>query len=230
MNEDRLDDLLREAAREYNDPPAVPAEEMWARIEASRKSRRRPLQRLRAVPPRVWWPAAAAAVLAIGIGIGRISDPGPDPIHTAAVESTSPAGPVASGPAAPDAVSSPDAAAPQGAPGLYAFAAARYFDRTEAMLTAFQRNGHDDDSFRELSGWARDLLVETRLFLGSPAAEDPVLQMLFVDLEVVLAEIVQMSAHRQDEERPWVEAALDEKSILLRLQTNKPAVANPSRG
>lgn len=36
MNDDRLDDLLQEAAREHNSPPSTPRVEMWAAIAAAR--------------------------------------------------------------------------------------------------------------------------------------------------------------------------------------------------
>ena len=36
MLDDRLDDLLRDAAREYNDPPETPRDAMWERIVAER--------------------------------------------------------------------------------------------------------------------------------------------------------------------------------------------------
>jgi predicted RNA-binding protein with PUA-like domain len=36
MLDDRFDDLLRESARDYNDPPESPREEMWTAIQAKR--------------------------------------------------------------------------------------------------------------------------------------------------------------------------------------------------
>lgn len=234
-NVDPLDDLMQEAAREYNPPPPVPTERIWGRIQA-RRGRTRWRRQLRALPAWAWAPVAAAAVLALGIGIGRLSVPGPGQLAVNA-PGGSDASPVARQPdllaegAMREAPARGGVASVRGSTArLYGFAAARYLSRTEALLTAFQTNGHDEGSVRELSEWARDLLVDTRLLLESPAVEEPALHVLLVDLEVVLAEIVQMSAHGRDEERPWIEAALDEKSILLRLQTTKPAVARPSRG
>jgi len=73
MNDDRIDELLSEGARDYNQPGSVPREEMWARIEASRRARAvRAETRTRKT---IWvWPSvgmAAAAILAVGITIGR---------------------------------------------------------------------------------------------------------------------------------------------------------------
>ena len=70
---DDFDERLRDAARDYNRPADVPRERMWAAIRAARASRATvplPQRRTR----RVWFvPAAAAAVLIIGIAIGRVS-------------------------------------------------------------------------------------------------------------------------------------------------------------
>ena len=38
MMDDRFDDLLRDSAREYNDPPETPREELWQRIVAAREA------------------------------------------------------------------------------------------------------------------------------------------------------------------------------------------------
>jgi hypothetical protein len=83
MNDnDKIDDILRNAAQDYNRPPSiVPRDEMWAAIEAAQAERAvRPL-RIVSSPPRrpiqryAWLGMAAAAVLLIatGVGIGRWS-------------------------------------------------------------------------------------------------------------------------------------------------------------
>jgi hypothetical protein len=78
MNNDRIDELLAQGARDYNQPGPVPRDEMWARIEASRRVR--PAQTAQSVRPvrlsrpvLVWSSVgiAAALILAVGIGIGR---------------------------------------------------------------------------------------------------------------------------------------------------------------
>ena len=83
MSDDRLDQRLREAARSYNAPPETPRAAMWAGIQAARRAGAREAgdedakprgSRLQVFGPRrVAWAAAAAAVLAAGIGIGRVS-------------------------------------------------------------------------------------------------------------------------------------------------------------
>src|SRR5688500_16661792 len=82
MSDDELDERIREAARAYNAPPETPREELWARVQAGRRGAGQPgsraaRQRKTRVLPfrRRWvpWAAAAAAILAVGIGIGRVS-------------------------------------------------------------------------------------------------------------------------------------------------------------
>jgi hypothetical protein len=71
MTDERFERLLREAAQDYHRPPATPREEMWRGIVAARAARRR--RRLRFANPWLRWSVGIAAVLAIGIGIGRWS-------------------------------------------------------------------------------------------------------------------------------------------------------------
>jgi len=86
--EDRIDEIIRSAASDYNRPPATPRDEMWSAIQAARSA---PGPRLHVAagaapsgykaPKRfgaqyAWIGMAAAAVLLIatGIGIGRYSN------------------------------------------------------------------------------------------------------------------------------------------------------------
>jgi hypothetical protein len=92
MTEDKLDQIIRDAARDYNRPPEIaPREEMWARIqEAQRATAAAPMLRVErgGGPPRAsftqrtqWWALAAAAgiLLVAGIGIGRMTSSSPAP-------------------------------------------------------------------------------------------------------------------------------------------------------
>ena len=64
-----LEPELRDAARAYHEPPPVPRQALWAGIQARRAAdRQSPRSR------RVWaWAAGIAALLALGVGIGRVS-------------------------------------------------------------------------------------------------------------------------------------------------------------
>lgn len=68
--DDRMDEAIREAAQDYNRPPTVPREAMWARIEAARAASRTPLTPIRPSRSWVWSAAGAAAVLLLGVAIG----------------------------------------------------------------------------------------------------------------------------------------------------------------
>jgi hypothetical protein len=107
MNDDRLDELLARGARDYNQPGPVPRDEMWARIQASRQSRRAEPAARTTRPIMIWTSVgiAAAVILSVGITIGRRVERG-TPIAAA---------PVAANPVAtprPDSANAPNSAGP----------------------------------------------------------------------------------------------------------------------
>jgi len=196
MTDDRFDWVLREAAQDYHRPPDTPREEMWQRIEAAHRARR---ARVVALRPWLRWGLAAAAVLAIGVGLGRVSMQ-----HQQTIV-------VAPGNLA------------------YRVAAAQYLSRTEALLTGFRseaRTGRIDVQF---AGQARDLLTTTRLMLDSPAADDPRLKSLLDDLELVLAQIAQVPQGSDRADLQLINQGLEQRSVLLRLRTANPAGPGPVR-
>jgi hypothetical protein len=68
---DDFDEILRQAARDYNTPGETPRERMWTEIRARRAQATAELPH--APRRRSWYvPAAAAAVLLLGIAIGRL--------------------------------------------------------------------------------------------------------------------------------------------------------------
>lgn len=73
MTDDRMDDMIRRAARDYNRPGATPRDEIWERIQLARRAPRRATAPIH--PGRrewIWRGIGIAAVLVIGIGIGRM--------------------------------------------------------------------------------------------------------------------------------------------------------------
>src|SRR2546422_8357213 len=70
MSDDRFDERLRQAAQDYHRPPATPREELWHRIAAARAARKR---QVIVVRPTLRWGVGIAAVLALGVAIGRWS-------------------------------------------------------------------------------------------------------------------------------------------------------------
>lgn len=201
MTEDRWERWLREAAQDYHRPPETPREELWRRIAAARR---------RAVALRPWlrWGVGIAALLALGIGIGRWTARAPLPPSLAPGSRGTPSDPVTL---------------------PYRLVAAQYLTRTEALLTRFRseaRAGQPDGRF---ATQARELLTTTRLMLDSPAARDARLKSLLDDLEVVLAQIAQLSATGAPDDVQLINQGLEQRSVLLRLKTANPAGSGPVR-
>jgi len=200
MSDDQLDERFREAARAYNAPPETPREAMWARIQAGRERRETRVLEFR---PRRWlWAAAAAAVLAVGIGIGRVSvQP-----ETARWE----------GPSANTTT--------------YRLATQEHLSQSEAFLTLFRTSLKDRSRDRLASASARQLLATNRLLLDSPAATDAATRLLLEDLELVLAEIAQLSPRSSDEDLQFIREGMERGNVMPRLRTAVPAGAGPTQG
>jgi hypothetical protein len=203
-DEDKFEEWLQDAAKTYNAPPpgAAPREEIWARIEVERARRRRVIQ----LRPWFRWTLAAAAVLVLGIGIGRW---------------TAQQGTGGTSVASADTAGSGDV--------VYQVAATQYLSRTETFLTGFRadlRAGRADARF---IGQARDLLTTTRLLLDSPAADDARMRALLEELELVLVRISQLGAGRNARDADLITQDMDQRSVLPRLRSAIPAGPVPVR-
>jgi hypothetical protein len=205
MSDDRFDDVLREAVRDYHRPPETPREQMWERIEAERQ-RRRAAPRAVVLRP-VWrWGLGLAAVLLFGIAIGMWIRPQ----QTAA-----------------------PALAPSAARGArsdlaYRLAAAQYLTRIETLLTGFRADARAGQLDAQFIAQARELLSSTRLLLDSPAGRDARLKPLFEDLELVLAQIALLPAVRDSADVELITQGMDQSSVLTRLRTANPAGPGPT--
>ena len=115
--------------------------------------------------------------------------------------------------------------APASPNALYAAAAVQTLTQAEALLVAWRVDApRDTAAARQLGSWARDVLGSTRLLLDSPAASDPRLHDLLDDLELVLAQIVQLSgAPLTDEERALLERSVKARDLLPRIRSAVPA-------
>jgi hypothetical protein len=194
------------AGTTYHAPRTTPREEMWARIEAARRSK--PVIELR---PWMRWVAAAAAVLVLGIGIGRWRanqqpPTGGAPVVVAAADSTE-----------------PDVA--------YQVAATQYLSRTEAFLTSFRTDMATDHSANRarLASQARDLLTTTRLMLDSPAGDDQRLRSLLEDLELVLVQISQLGDTHNGRDADLINQGMNQSNVLPKLRSAIPAGPVPVR-
>ena len=198
----KFDKWLKGQAESYHTPPTTPRDEMWARIAAER-------QRRHVIEFRPWarWALAAAAVLAIGIGIGRWTAHQPTPANGTPVATTEAA--------------NPDFA--------YQVAATQYLSRTEAFLTGFRADLRGGTHNARLAGQARDLLSTTRLMLDSPAANDPHTRALLEDLELLLVQISQLQAGRGPHDADIITQGMDQSNVLPKLRSAIPAGPVPVR-
>jgi hypothetical protein len=233
MTDDRLEEALKELRGTYNRPPETPGDEMWVAIrdalpgdahpsvtsiEAARKGGGRWWRRASGVR----WTGlavAAAALLVLGIGIGRVSV---DPLGSpeTAVTGGSPPASATAGEPMPST----------GRDNAFRYAAVEHLLRTESLLTMVRTDARSGRYDAAVGGWARDLLVRTRLLLDSPAAEDPALGELLEDLELILVQLARFGedpsrANRGQEELDLITRGMEEQEMLLRIQAVVPAGA-----
>lgn len=209
MDDDELDPTLRDAARAYHTPPEPPREAMWQAIQAGRR-----LERAQRPAARRWlpWALAAAAVLALGVGIGRLSAPAARPI-------ASPPGAVATG-----------ATTPRINETAYRLATQEHLGQAETFLTLFRTSVQSGNQERLASATARQLLATNRLLLDSPAGQDRRTRVMLQDLELVLAEIAQLSPQATAGDRELIREGMERGGVLSRLRTVVPAGTTPTRG
>ena len=207
MDDDRLDETLQATARDYHAPPPTPRETMWQAISARRRA-----DRVRRTAPKPWipWAAAAAALLAVGAALGRVSAP------------VAPSPEAAPAPAA--------AATPRVNRTAYHLVALDHLGQSEAFLTMFRASLRSGGRERLAPAAARQLLATNRLLLDSPAAQDRRTRLLLEDLELVLAEIAQLPVEPSREAWELVGEGMERGSVLPRLRTVVPAGMTPTRG
>lgn len=194
MTEEELQRMI-DAARDYNQPPETPREEMWAVIRQSLPTATDDLAARRAArtPGALRWTPwaiglAAAATLAVGFGLGRLTrEPAPAP-GPVGVESS------ASLPAR--------------------IAAAEHMSNAEALLIMY-RSGEPAADRAATADWAQDLLATTRILLDSRVAEDPAMASLLADLELVLVQI----ANAGTDDHELVEEGIRQQQLMAKLRT-----------
>jgi len=235
-----FDDFVKNAIQELDPVPSVPREAMWANIEQARRFQRN--RRPRRLAP-VWlaWGVGAAAVLAVGIGLGRWSmrpaEPAASPIvdATPRVERPRETG---SGEDTGSDVRLPlnerkavdfarerrvaSEARPETAPAsnntAYTLVAVQHLSRAEVLLTSIETGSIDD----QVTSWAKDMLSTTRLLLDSPAATDPRMAGLLEDLELILAQIANPAAQSR-QETDLIQQGIRKTDVLPRLRAAVPA-------
>jgi hypothetical protein len=206
MLDDRFENRLEEAARDYNDPPDTPRAEMWARISAARETERTggKTERRRFLP----WSAGIAALLALGFGIGRLTQP-PAPVPSPAVAITG---------------------SPRVSEAAYRVATTEHLSQSETFLTLFRASVRTGGSEQLASATARHLLATNRLLLDSPASSDARMKLLLQDLELVLAQIAQLAPQPRSRDLALISEGLEQGDMLSRLRIAVPSGASTTQG
>ncbi len=207
MTEKQFEEFLKEAVKDYNEPPETPRDAMWSRIQEVRRTRREAPRVVFLMSPWLRWGVGVAAALALGIGIGmnldRMGDE-PTPMATAGQ--------------LPEVAAQSD---------VQMLAAMSHLTQVETFLTMFRSDVRSGRSDYQMANPARDLLTTTRLLQGSAAAQDARMRDLLDDLELVLVQIAQLRSEVGSGEAELVTQAIDERGVLLRLRA--AADAGPVR-
>jgi hypothetical protein len=151
---------------------------------------------------------AAAAILVLGLGIGRMTAPSSTSLPGASSET---AGRTDSSPADPLRVAALD-----------------HLVRSESLLTLARADARTGRVDSDVAEWARVLLIQTRLLLDARKAPDPLLNPLLEDLELVLVQLV--GAANTDAETPGTMRSelnlaldgLDRNEVLPRIRAVLP--------
>ena len=141
---------------------------------------------------------AAAALLVLGVGIGRVSAP--------SVQE-------------PGAGVEVARSAPDGAP--FRQAAVEHLQGTETLLTVVRSDASTGELDPQLRALARGMLSQTRLFLDASAGVDPEVRRLLEDMELILAQLVSVTedGSRSRTELDLALRGLENREVLTRIRT-----------
>lgn len=211
MDEQRLDQLLDDAAATYRTDAPAPGDELWARIEAeafdaptmvtSRSGA--------SAPRRLPWQlltGLVAASLMIGVAIGRMSNGAPARLTERTIAAT-------------EASTVRD---------QYQVETEEFLGKTAVLLAALPAdNSSGNGASAQLVSQAGQLLTTTRLMMDSPVGNDQRMRQLLQDLELVLAQVARLQPQRQRTEMQFISSALEQRDLVPRLRS---AVADLAAG
>ena len=142
-----------------------------------------------------------------------VSPPAADPAPAAAgPEADPPVRAAVSSPAQRPAVTARRASADE-------YDMAGHLDRARTLLVAFRTDIGTDESQEDLARWARELLVETRSRLATPAADGQQARTLLQDLELILVQIARLGPDAPDFERELARESMERQGTLMRLRS-----------
>ena len=203
MNEDRFDELMRDAQRTFRPPPQPDFDAMWKGIE--REQFGAPSNSRGSWSSTNRW-ISIAATLIIGISIGRAS--------------TMVGGKATSEVAAPQPVAvAPVAQIDSSMSRPYELETSQYLGQTAALLVALPSEMKAGRASTQLTSRAADLLTRTRLLMDSPAGDDPAMLGLLEDLELVLMQVVRLQSGGSGTDLDLINRALEQRDVIPRLRT-----------
>jgi hypothetical protein len=198
-DDEKFDDFLKQAARDYNAPVTPRADALWAAIEPE-------VARAIAPKPRAMRPftllvgSAIAATLVLGVAVGRWTSrtTTPAPVATAAADSSS-------------------------SNGHARAVTMEHFAEAEVFLTSVRselKAGVPDADRAERS---RDLLVRTRVLLGASQQRTPEMARLLEDLELLLAEIAALPSSGSTLDQQILDESMRDGNVIPRIRATLPA-------
>ena len=210
--EDRLDAVLRDAAREYNPPPATPRAELWERIAAARQAGTKPSVVVKpfTARPSFRLGLGIAALLALGVAIGRFTAPRTPVAPTASQHGAQ----VAATPAGTDSA----ARTTEGGSVAAQLITVQHLGQVESFLTEFSAT----QAAQDFSGQAQELLSTTRLLLDSKRLTDVGVRKLLEDLELVLVQIATLNPNGRREELGFITDGLSQNQLRTRIRNAIP--------
>lgn len=151
------------------------------------------------------------------LGLASISRPEPDATPLLPVSAERADAEVLHGPGLDRAQPSAQAGLPLEPESDYV--TARHLGRAATLLTAFRTDRRTPASQADLARWARELLGETRMFLGfSTDSGSQVEYRLLEDLELVLIQIAGLGPGAPDFEWELARESMERRGTLVRLQ------------
>ena len=98
------------------------------------------------------------------------------------------------------------------------YATARHMGRAATLLTAFRTDRRTPASQEDLAGWARELLAETRMYIGLSDSASPMERELLQDLELVLIQMSGLGPGAPDFEWDLARESMERQGTLTRLR------------
>jgi hypothetical protein len=205
MEDHKLDELLEDARTHYRASAKPDVDAIWSRVEseAFRKPQHHPARR---TEWQLGWKVAAAS-LVIGALAGRWS----------AGAGLTAAAPVAAVTAADMSLASEP----------YQRTTEEVLGRSAVLLAALRSTETPGAMESQMTAQATRLLGSVRLLLDSPAATDPTMHTLLLDLELTLAQVARLQPARSANELTMINEAVAERDIVPRIRS---AVVDLSAG